>query len=82
MSPTVGRTAPARPSSRVMHAFMKNPLAVSGLHPAALASVRALFEPAGFAVVPGGRTRAPEPHATLEPGDAVSVDVMRGAHPD
>src|SRR5262245_16367900 len=55
------------------------PLAVSGLHPAALASVRAMFEPQGFAVVPGGRERAHEaPSATLEPGDAVAVDVMRG----
>ena len=55
------------------------PLAASGLHPAALAGVRALFEPAGFAVVPGGRAPAPEKStATLEPGSAVAVDVMRG----
>jgi len=54
------------------------PLAASGLHPAALASVRAMFEPEGFAVVPGGRERTPASHPTLEPGDAVAVDVMRG----
>ena len=63
--------APVRP-------WLPLPLAASGLHPAALASVRAMFEPEGFAVVPGGRARAPETHATLEPGDAVAVDVMRG----
>jgi hypothetical protein len=40
--------------------------------------VRALFEPEGFAVVPGGRERTPASHPTLEPGDAVAVDVMRG----
>src|SRR5262245_8101884 len=54
------------------------PLAASGLHPAPLAAVRSLFEPEGFAVVPGGRERTPEKHATLEPGDAVAVDVLRG----
>jgi len=54
------------------------PLAASGLHPGALAAVRSLFEPEGFAVVPGGRERTPEKHATLEPGDAVAVDVLRG----
>jgi hypothetical protein len=37
-----------------------------------------MFEPEGFVVVPGGRTQASPAHATLEPGDAVAVDVMRG----
>ena len=54
------------------------PLSVSGLHPAALESVRSLFEPQGFAVVPGGRDRAPDRGRGLEPGDAVAVDVVRG----
>jgi hypothetical protein len=66
-----GVTAVSRP-------WLPLPLAASGLNPGALASVRAMFEPEGFAVVPGGRDRTPEKHATLEPGDAVAVDVMRG----
>ena len=73
LAPPVGVPPPAtRP-------WLPLPLAASGLHPAALASVRAMFEPEGFAVVPGGRERTPDDkHATLEPGDAVAVDVMRG----
>ena len=67
----VSPVAPSRP-------WLPLPLAASGLHPAALATVRAMFEPEGFAVVPGGRERTPDTHATLEPGDAVAVDVMRG----
>jgi hypothetical protein len=66
------------PAVTPQHPWLPLPLAASGLNPAALASVRAWFEPAGFAVVPGGRSHTPEPHATLEPGDAVAVDVMRG----
>ena len=55
------------------------PLAVSGAHPQALATLRESFEPAGFAVVPGGRERATAgTRRTLEPGDAVSVDLLRG----
>jgi len=60
---------------------------VSGANPAAMASIRAMFEPEGFAVVPGGprahagaRARAERlrgAHA-LEPGSAVAVDVLRG----
>ena len=46
MSPTFGRTAPARPSSRVMHAFMKNPLAVSGLALFGLTLLVAILAPA------------------------------------
>ena len=71
---TTARTA-APPGARP---WLPLPLAASGLNPAALASVRALFEPEGFAVVPGGRSREPEKHPSLEPGDAVAVDVMRG----
>jgi hypothetical protein len=70
--------AEREPSPARAHPWLPLPLAVSGLHPDALATVRALFEPEGFAVVPGGRAREPEAHATLEPGGAVSVDVMRG----
>jgi hypothetical protein len=69
---------PLTAAAPTQHPWLALPLAASGLNPAALASVRAWFEPAGFAVVPGGRSHTPEPHATLEPGDAVAVDVMRG----
>jgi peptide/nickel transport system permease protein len=44
MSPALGRTA--RPSSRVLHAFMKNPLAVSGLALFGLTLVVAILAPA------------------------------------
>jgi hypothetical protein len=58
------------------------PLAVSGLNPAALERVRGMFEPQGFAVVPGGRQRgsvaAPARAQALVPGSAVAVDVLRG----
>ncbi len=46
MSPALGRAAPARPSSRVMHAFMKNPLAVSGLALFGLTLLVAILAPA------------------------------------
>ena len=79
-------------SPRAEHPWLALPLAVSGANPAAMGMIRSLFEPQGFAVVPGGRTpaaaRAPRanrpqqkpdgPAATLEPGDAVAVDVLRG----
>jgi len=68
----------ARPAASPGRTWLPLPLAASGLHPAALASVRAMFEPEGFVVVPGGRAQASPAHATLEPGDAVAVDVMRG----
>jgi hypothetical protein len=74
---TTAEPAPALAAAPARH-WLPLPLAASGLHPAALASVRALFEPEGFAVVPGGRARTTDTHATLEPGDAVAVDVMRG----
>ena len=54
------------------------PLAVSGAASGATELLAALFEPAGFAVVPGGRDRAAGKPRTLEPGDAVAVDVLRG----
>jgi len=54
------------------------PMAVSGAAPGAVELLSALFEPAGFAVVPGGRDRATSTSRTLEPGDAVAVDVLRG----
>ncbi len=75
----------ARASS---HPWLALPLAVSGANPAAMTSIREMFEPQGFAVVPGGRDRAPArpgappitsaSDATLAPGDAVAVDVLRG----
>jgi len=54
------------------------PLAVGNASPAAVEPLRALFEPMGLAVVPGGRDRAPRPARGLEPGDAVAVDLLRG----
>jgi SpoIVB peptidase S55 len=66
------------PPVAASRSWLPLPLAASGLHPGAMATVRALFEPEGFAVVPGGRDRTPEKRATLEPGAAVAVDVMRG----
>jgi hypothetical protein len=66
------------PAVRSARPWLPLPLAVSGLHPAALDAVRAMFEPQGFAVVPGGRDREPARRRTLEPGDAVAVDVLRG----
>jgi hypothetical protein len=72
------RETPAVVKPDATRPWLPLPLAASGLHPAALASVRAMFEPEGFAVVPGGRARTPDTSATLQPGDAVAVDVMRG----
>jgi hypothetical protein len=70
------RLAPAVDPRR---AALPLPLAVSGANPAAMAAIQGWFEPAGFAVVPGGRERArPDARRTLEPGDAVSVDILRG----
>lgn len=53
-----------------------------------MGAIRELFEPRGFAVVPGGRMHAAAPvrsgtparvhTAALQPGDAVAVDVLRG----
>ena len=66
------------------HPWLALPLAVSGANPAAMGAIRALFEPHGFAVVPGGRAPATTPNAVaksapvLQPGDAVAVDVLRG----
>ena len=54
------------------------PLAMSGAAPGAAEQLAALFEPAGFAVVPGGRDAAATRPRPLEPGDAVAVDVLRG----
>ena len=73
-SPTGPPSTPLAPS----RSWLPLPLAASGVHPAALEQVRALFEPEGFAVIPGGRDRAPAARHTLEPGDAVAVDVLRG----
>lgn len=69
-------TAPVTDPRR---AALPLPLAVSGANPAAMAAIRGAFEPSGFAVVPGGRERVTaDTRRTLEPGDAVSVDILRG----
>ena len=54
------------------------PLAMSGAAPGASDLLSALFEPAGLAVVPGGRDRGAARARPLEAGDAVAVDVLRG----
>ena len=55
------------------------PLACTGLNPEALAPARQWLAAAGLSVVPGGVAPGggPEP-ATLEPGSAVAVDILRG----
>lgn len=74
--------APALAAAPAGHPWLSLPLAVSGANPAALPALRALFEPEGFAVVPGGRERPVQSASTnlhtLEPGSAVAVDVLRG----
>ena len=55
------------------------PLASAGLHPAALEFARVALAPLRLMVVPGGRASNGGPAAdALQPGAAVSVDVMRG----
>jgi len=54
------------------------PLSVGGVNPQAMPGIRALFEPRGFSVVPGGRDPASAKPRRLEPGSAVAVDVLRG----
>ena len=72
---------PAAPAGRLRAAragTLPVPLAVSGAAPGALERIRELFEPEGFAVVPGGRERRFAPARLPEPGDAVAVDLLRG----
>lgn len=69
---------PASPGRDPRRTPLALPLSVSGAHPAAMSALRALFEPEGFAVVPGGRDRGVSRRTTLEPGDAVAVDILRG----
>jgi len=55
------------------------PLACGGLAPAALDAAQQWFTPLGFRAVPGGSTPDGGPDAaSLEPGSAVAVDLMRG----
>jgi hypothetical protein len=55
------------------------PLACGGLAPDALDAARQWFAPLGFTAVPGGSTPDGGPDAaSLEPGSAVAVDLMRG----
>ena len=77
--------APPVPSRASRPGALAVPLAVSGASPAVLERLRTMFEPEGFAVVPGGRERKPAPDARRaqaahrpEPGDAVAVDLLRG----
>ena len=55
------------------------PLACGGLNPVALAAAREWLAPLGLTVVPGGRASGGGPDAaSMEPGSAVAVDVLRG----
>ncbi len=73
-------TAPVvTPPRDARRTLLPLPLVVSGANPAALGALRDLFGPEGFAVVPGGRDRTPSTRRrSLEPGDAVAVDLLRG----
>ena len=55
------------------------PLACGGLSPVALDAARQWLAPLGFSAVPGGSAPAGGPQAaSLEPGSAVAVELMRG----
>ena len=54
------------------------PVACSGLDPAVLPLARQILAPLGLTAVPGGSGSAPASRATLEPGGAVAVELMRG----
>ena len=55
------------------------PLACGGLAPAGLDAAQRWLAPLGFTAVPGGSTPDGGPDAaSLEPGSAVAVDLMRG----
>lgn len=55
------------------------PLACSGLSPAAAEPMRRMLAPLGLSVVPGGVAPDGGPSAaSLQPGSAVAVDVLRG----
>jgi len=55
------------------------PLACGGLNPAALETARRWLGPLGFDVVPGGSVAGDGPDAaSLQPGSAVAVDLLRG----
>jgi hypothetical protein len=54
------------------------PLACGGLHPAMVDRARAMLQPFGLAVTPGGQSRAAAADTAFEPGSAVAVDLMRG----
>jgi hypothetical protein len=76
--PAIGTSAAGRAALDWRVAPLPLPLACTGLHPAATDLVHRLFEPLGLAVLPGGKTGRPETPASLEPGAAVAVELMRG----
>jgi len=80
-----GADVPAVPAPRPLSApgptALPLPLAASGLAAGALDEARALFEPLGLTVTPGGRTgiAKPAPSAdSLVPGSSVAIDLLRG----
>jgi SpoIVB peptidase S55 len=74
-----GIEAPDSNHDRSMPTALALPLACSGLHSAAIESVRRWLAPAGLAVVPGGKALGGGPlPSSLEPGSAVAVDILRG----
>ncbi len=62
--------APAASERASSHPWLALPLSVSGANPAAMSTIRALFEPEGFAVVPGGRDPAVRPASERASGPA------------
>ena len=80
-APVLGRKAdePRRGPPAGAMVSLPIPLACGGLAPAALAAAQQWLAPLGFTAVPGGSTPDGGPDAaSLEPGSAVAVDLMRG----
>jgi hypothetical protein len=71
----------ARPTGASGLARLAVPLACGGLHPQALAYAETALAPFGFTAVPGGPAAPADTGpdaASLEPGSAVAVEVLRG----
>ncbi len=77
--PPPGGDVPSRASQAGAPVSLPVPLACGGLAPAALEAAQLWLAPLGFTAVPGGSTPDGGPDAaSLEPGSAVAVDLMRG----
>ena len=77
--PAPGADASHRGFQAGAPALLPIPLACGGLAPAALDAAQQWLAPLGFTAVPGGSTPDGGPDAaSLEPGSAMAVDLMRG----